>query len=91
MSISYEGIGEWCATFVCGAVSEGDIVKVSANGTVGKCTAGVKYSGTAPAVGYAELMADGSGGVSKPGENQSGSSYLVLSVDSAADKAVIKL
>ena len=40
MSISYEGIGEWCATFVCGAVSEGDIVKVSANGTVGKCTAG---------------------------------------------------
>ena len=39
MSISYEGIGEWCATFVCGAVSEGDIVKVSANGTVGKCTA----------------------------------------------------
>ena len=27
MSISYEGIGEWCATFVCGAVSEGDIVK----------------------------------------------------------------
>lgn len=99
MSISYEGIGEWCATFVCGAVSEGDIVKVSANGTVGKCTAGdgfcgvvravahdgkactvqlgglasVKYSGTAPAVGFSELMADGSGGVSKPGENQSGS------------------
>ena len=81
MSISYEGIGEWCATFVCGAVSEGDIVKVSANGTVGKCTAG----------GFSELVADGSGGVSKPGENQSGSSYLVLSVDSAADKAVIKL
>ena len=113
MSISYEGIGEWCATFVCGAVSEGDIVKVSANGTVGKCAANdgfcgvahdgkagtvqlgglasVKYSGTAPAVGYTELMADGSGGVSKPGENQSGSSYLVLSVDSAADKDVIKL
>ena len=95
MSISYEGIGEWCATFVCGAVSEGDIVKVSANGTVGKCTAGDGFCGvvrgTAPAVGYAELMADGSGGVSKPGENQSGSSYLVLSVDSAAGKAVIKL
>ena len=52
MSISYEGIGEWCATFVCGAVSEGDIVKVSA---------------------------------------KNGSSYLVLSVDSAANKAVIKL
>ena len=51
----------------------------------------MKYSGTAPAVGFSELVADGSGGVSKPGENQSGSSYLVLSVDSAADKAVIKL
>ena len=117
MSNSYEGIGEWCAPFVCGAVNEGDFVKMSAIVTVGKCTAGVgccgvvravahdgkactvqlgglasvKYSGTAPAVGYAELMADGSGGVSKPGENQNGSSYLVLSVDSAADKAVIKL
>ena len=100
MSISYEGIGEWCATFVCGAVSEGDIVKVSANGTVGKCKActvqlgglaSVKYSGTAPAVGFSELVADGLGGVSKPGDNQNGSSYLVLSVDSAAGKAVIKL
>ena len=48
MSISYEGIGEWCATFVCGAVSEGDIVKVSANGTVGKCTAGDGFCGVVP-------------------------------------------
>ena len=113
MSISYQGIGEWCATFGCGAVKEGEIVKVSANGMVAKCAAGdgfcgvvrngeactvqlgglaeVKCSGTAPAVGWAELAADGSGGVSKPGDNQSGSSYLVLSVDSAAGKAVIKL
>ena len=51
----------------------------------------VEYSGTAPAVGYAELVADGTGGVSKLGDNQSGSAYLVLSVDSAAGKAVIKL
>ena len=88
MSISYEGIGEWCATFVCGAVSEGDIVKVSANGTVGKCTAGDGFCGVVRAVAH-----DGKActGVSKSGENQSGSSYLVLSVDSAADKAVIKL
>ena len=48
MSISYEGIGEWCATFVCGAVSEGDIVKVSANGTVGKCTAGLHGAARRP-------------------------------------------
>ena len=49
------------------------------------------YKGTAPAVGFSELVADGAGGVSKPGDNQNGSSYLVLSVDSAANKAVIKL
>ena len=52
MSISYEGIGEWCATFVCGAVSEGDIVKVSANGTVGKCTAGDGFCGVVRAVAH---------------------------------------
>ena len=51
MSISYEGIGEWGATFVCGAVSEGDIVKVSANGTVGKCTAGDGFCGVVAAMG----------------------------------------
>ena len=97
MSISYEGIGEWCATFVCGAVSEGDIVKVSANGTVGKCTAGDGFCGVVSAVAHdgkactVQLVADGLGGVSKPSDNQNGSSYLVLSVDSAAGKAVIKL
>ena len=118
MSISYQGIGEWCAAFHCGAnVSEGMVVKAGAAGTAAKCSAQdgfcgvvravahdrkacsvqlgglaeVKYSGTAPAVGYAELVADGTGGVSKPGDNQSGSAYLVLSVDSAAGKAVIKL
>ena len=52
MSISYEGIGEWCATFVCGVVSEGDIVKVSANGTVGKCTAGDGFCGVVRAVAH---------------------------------------
>ena len=34
MNISYEGIGQWAATFACGEVEEGEIVKVSANGTV---------------------------------------------------------
>ena len=117
MSISYEGIGEWCATFGCGAVNEGDVVKVSASGTVAKCGEGddfcgvvravahdgkactvqlgglakVKYSGTAPAAGYAALAADGKGGVSAPGESESGSSYLVLAVDSAAKTLTIRL
>ena len=34
MSISYEGIGAWCATFAAGTgAEEGKVVKVSANGT----------------------------------------------------------
>lgn len=40
MSISYEGIGAWCATFAAGTgAEEGKVVKVSANGTVSKCAA----------------------------------------------------
>ena len=35
MSISYEGIGQWAATFACDGVSAGQVVKVSGNGTVG--------------------------------------------------------
>lgn len=39
------------------------------------------YSGTAPDVGYAALAADGDGGVA---EAESGTEYLILSVDSTA-------
>ena len=40
MSISYEGIGAWCATFAAGTgAEEGKVVKVSANGTVSKWAA----------------------------------------------------
>ncbi len=50
----------------------------------------VPYSGeTAPAVGYAELLADGYGGVSVV--TSGGSSYLALEVDTTADKTVIML
>ena len=40
MSISYQGIGEWCATFKCGAdVSEDTVVKAGAENTAEKCGA----------------------------------------------------
>ena len=45
MKLSYEGIGQWAATFACGEVEEGDIVKVSANGTVDACQAGDGFCG----------------------------------------------
>ena len=34
MKLSYEGIGQWAATFACDDLAEGELVKVSANGTV---------------------------------------------------------
>ena len=86
MSISYEGIGEWCATFVCGAVSEGDIVKVSANGTVGKCTAGDGFCGVVRAVAH-----DGKACTVQLGGLASVKYSGTAPADSAANKAVIKL
>ena len=34
MNVSYEGIGQWAATFACDHLAEGELVKISANGTV---------------------------------------------------------
>ncbi len=57
MKVSYEGIGQLCASFSCGAdVSEGALVKASANGAVSKCAAGEEFCGVAAAVSH-----DGSG------------------------------
>lgn len=109
MRISYEGIGQWAATFACGDVSEGQVVKVSGEGTVDACAAGDRFCGTVltvsrdgdactvvlggmvttgysgdtiPAVGWVNLAADGSGGVTVPASG--GQSYLAVDVDSAA-------
>jgi len=104
MKVSYEGIGQWAATFACSGVTEGQIVKVSGNGTVAACEDGdafcgaaatvardgaacsvalgglvtAGFSGTAPALGYTALSADGTGGVKC---SESGRSYLVVSAD----------
>lgn len=47
----------------------------------------VSYTGTAPVPGYAELAADGNGGV----KTGSGREYLVVSVDETAQSLVIEL
>ena len=47
----------------------------------------VTYTGSAPAVGYANLQANGQGGVKAAGSR----SYLVVSVNTAAHTAVIEL
>ena len=45
MKLSYEGIGQWAATFACDDLTEVELVKVSANGTVAACGAGDDFCG----------------------------------------------
>ena len=105
MKHSFEGIGQWSATFACGSgVAEGQVVKVSANGTVSACADGngfagvvdvvgrdgaacavilsgmveVPYTGTAPALGWSGLSANGTGGVKA---DTNGRACLVADVD----------
>ncbi len=112
MSVSFEGVGQICATFLGGGLTGGHVVKMTGNGSVGACSAddgfcgaalccrddactvqvggfvSVGYSGTAPAVGYQTLAADGKGGVKTAG---SGREYLVADVDAAAKTVTIML
>lgn len=37
MNVSFQGIGQVCATFLCGDVKAGQVVKVTDKGTVGPC------------------------------------------------------
>ena len=115
MKISFEGIGQWSATFACGGeVAEGQMVKVSGSGEVSACAAGDKfcgiaevvardgaacavilggmvtasYTGTAPATGWGNLSANGSGGVKT---DSNGGSYLIVDVDTAAKTVTFAL
>ena len=52
MKISFEGIGQWAATFACGEnVAEGQAVKISGNGKVDTCASGDGFCGVAAVVG----------------------------------------
>ena len=60
--ISFEGIGEVAATFVCGEdVAAGEVVKVTGNGSVDVCTAGEKFGGVALTVdsGHSAVQVEG--------------------------------
>ena len=47
MSVSFEGVGQVCATFLGGKLTEGEVVKVTENGTVGACAADDGFCGVA--------------------------------------------
>ena len=88
MNVSFAGFGENIATFeTAAAIPAGTPVKMSANGTVAACAAGdafigIAVTGSVP-VGWAQLVADGSGGVKAAGEDAAGVSVLVVSAGTA--------
>lgn len=45
MSVSFEGVGQVCATFLGGKLTEGQVVKLTGSGTVGVCSAGDSFIG----------------------------------------------
>lgn len=114
MSVSFEGVGQLCATFLGGKLTEGHVVKMAGRAAVGACGDGdpfcgvalcckedactvqvegfvsVGYSGAVPAVGMAELCANGEGGVRAAGES-GGRSCLVVDADTTAKTVTILL
>ena len=104
MSVSFEGVGQVCATFWGSGVTEGHVGALRAGDDFcgaalccreDACTVQVggfvrvSYTGTAPAVGRTSLTADGAGGVTCP--EKGGRACLVADVDSAAKTATILL
>ena len=51
MKISFEGIGQWAATFSCAEAREGELVKISGNRSVGPCGAGEDFCGQVISLG----------------------------------------
>lgn len=47
MSVSFNGIGQVCATFLGSGMVEGDVVKMGSRATVQKCGAGDTFCGVA--------------------------------------------
>ena len=112
--VSFEGIGQWSATFACAGVQEGQVVKIGGSGEVAGCADGdrfcgvvnvvgrdgeacgvvlggmvsVPYTGSAPAVGWSGLAANGEGGVKADG---AGEKYWVAAVDESAKCVTFKL
>lgn len=51
MRFSYEGIGQWAATFACDQAKEGQVVKMGGSGSVAGCAAGDDFCGVVLSVG----------------------------------------
>ena len=47
MKVSFDGVGQVCATFLGGGLKDGQVVKMSGSGTVNACEAGDLFCGVA--------------------------------------------
>ena len=92
MKMSYEGIGQWAATFACSHVSAGQVVKVSANGTVSGCSAGDVISGMVLAVSRDEaactVVLGGMVTATYTGTTEPGVGWCAMSADGEGGMAV---
>ena len=106
MNVSYEGIGQWAATFACSGVSEGQAVKVSGNGGFDGVVLSVARDGKACSVAMGGMVTVSySGTAPTAGWNtlaadgkggvtvvsEGGRSYLAVEADTAAKTVTIVL
>ena len=93
MNVSYEGIGQWAATFACAGVTEGQVVKVSANGTVAKCAEGGSFDGVVLSVARdgnaCSVAMGGMVTVSYSGESAPAAGWNSLTADGTGGVAVV--
>jgi len=52
MGFSYQGIGEWCASFSCSEAAEGTVVKMDGSHAVKACSTGDAFIGVVRATGH---------------------------------------
>ena len=105
MSVSFEGVGQVCATFLGGKLTEGELVKVTENGTVGACAADDGFCGVAicckddactvqvrgfVTVGYSGT-APGMGWRTLAADGKGGVNCLVADVDAAVKTVTMML
>ena len=105
MSVSFEGVGQVCATFLGGKLTEGEGVKVTENGTVGACAADDGFCGVAicckddactvqvrgfVTVGYSGT-APGMGWRTLAADGKGGVNCLVADVDAAVKTVTMML
>lgn len=92
MSISYQGIGEWCATFWCDDLTEGTVVTLSDDGEVDACSAGEIFCGVVRSVGHdgkaCSVQLGGLAEVKYSGDDAPEIGYNELVADAAGGVAV---